>query len=147
MSAAPTPRRQPASNALSSVPDRVLSPTRNPAADARRAARREQLRDFYGIKRDGPSPAGGVSGAAGGLASPGPGERRSGPGTPRAAAGAAGSGTSTPGSAGGTAGTGAGDRRDMSSPAFVPAEYYEDLIARASLPELLKTTSTLATGE
>lgn len=39
------------------------------------------------------------------------------------------------------------DRRDMSSPAFVPAEYYEDLIARASLPELLKTTSTLATGE
>ncbi|CAK9783339.1 hypothetical protein CC85DRAFT_240017 [Cutaneotrichosporon oleaginosum] len=102
---------------ISSVPDRVLSP-RSAAADARRAARREQLRDFYGLK--GPSPT-----------STTPERTRSGGGTPR------GSGATSPDPR--------AERRDLSSPYFVPAEYYEDLISRAGLPELLKTTSTLAT--
>ncbi|WOO81961.1 Vacuolar protein sorting-associated protein 51 [Vanrija pseudolonga] len=107
------------------VPERVLSPTRTPnnaAADARRAARREQLRDFYGLKRDGAS-------------SPGPG-----------------SAPATPG--GGSNGNGGGARRkqrrggdgalDLTSPNFSPSEYYEDLIAKATLAELMGSTSVLA---
>ncbi len=109
--------RQPA---ISSVPERVLSP-RSAAADARRAARREQLRDFYGLK------------GAASPTSPTPERTRSGGGTPRGS--------------GGTSPDPRAERRDLSSPHFVPAEYYEDLISRAGLPELLKTTSTLATGE
>lgn len=109
------------------VPERVLSPTRTPnnnaAADARRAARREQLRDFYGLKRDGAS-------------SPGPG-----------------SAPATPG--GGSTGNGngnsarrkqrrGGDALDLTSPNFSPSEYYEDLIAKATLAELMGSTSVLA---
>jgi hypothetical protein len=113
--ATPTARQPP----ISSVPERVLSP-RSAAADARRAARREQLRDFYGLK------------GAASPTSPTPERTRSGGGTPRS---------------GGTSPDPRAERRDLSSPHFVPAEYYEDLISRAGLPELLKTTSTLATGE
>ncbi|GMK56687.1 hypothetical protein CspeluHIS016_0305270 [Cutaneotrichosporon spelunceum] len=98
---------------VSTVPDRVLSP-RSGASDARRAARREQLRDFYGLKGaaspTSPTPTTPVAPRSGGT-SP----------DPRAA------------------------RRDLSSPDFVPAEYYDELIQRAGLAELLRTTSTLAT--
>lgn len=108
---------------LSSVPDRVLSPTRSAAAEARRA-RREQLRDFYGLKNGSSpnSPAGGTP-----LASP---DLASGSTSPFG-----------PGLSVNTKG-----RKDLSSPAFVPSEYYEDLISRASLADLLQTTSVLATG-
>ncbi|BEI82753.1 hypothetical protein CcaverHIS002_0306210 [Cutaneotrichosporon cavernicola] len=99
----------------SAVPDRVLSP--RSAATDRRAARREQLRDFYGLK--------GAAAPTSPTLKP-----RSGGGTPRS---------------GGASPDPRAERRDLSSTHFVPAEYYEELIARAGLPELLSTTSTLAT--
>ncbi|TXT05964.1 hypothetical protein VHUM_03725 [Vanrija humicola] len=106
------------------VPERVLSPSRTPnnaAADARRAARREQLRDFYGLKRDGatsPGPASAPSTPGGNTAGSGNGARRK----PRRG----------------------GDALDLTSPHFSPSEYYEDLIAKASLAELMGSTSVLA---
>lgn len=107
------------------------------------------MRDFYGLKRDGSQaiPNGGASPSG---AAPRAGAQGSGASSP----GGSNSGHSTPtvslaAAAGNLAPSSATrqDRKDLSSPNFVPAEYYEDLIARASLPELLKTTSTLATGE
>lgn len=153
---------------LSSVPERVLSPTRSAAAEARRQ-RREQLRDFYGLKgASGPGTGTGTSTASASAA-----------GTPPASAlgspDLSSAGTtftplvlpSSPGqqtlslSHGQAHGPGftptspkppantltPKDARDFSSANFVPAEYYEDLIARASLAELLATTSTLASRE
>ncbi|KAL1412440.1 hypothetical protein Q8F55_000185 [Vanrija albida] len=124
MSTTPLPPRtssmQSTPSAPGPVPERVLSPTRTPinaAAEARRAARREQLRDFYGLKRDG-------------AASPGPG--------------------SAPATPGEGSGNGArrkrrgGDALDLTSPNFSPSEYYEDLIAKATLSELMGSTSVLA---
>jgi hypothetical protein len=128
---------------LSSVPDRVLSPTRSAAAEARRA-RREHLRDFYGLSKTPGTP--GTPGSAGTrtpplgspeLGSPAQFGSLSMPPTP---------GTPGFGAPGGGALT-SSDARDISSAAFVPAAYYEDLIARASLAELLATTSTLAGGK
>lgn len=134
---------------LSSVPDRVLSPTRSAAAEARRQ-RREQLRDFYGLKgSSGPATSTTTSAAgtppASALGSPDLNATTFSPlvmpSSP--APGAPGYTPTTPAAAMLTP----KDTRDLSSPNFVPAEYYEDLIAKASLPELLATTSTLASGE
>lgn len=133
----------------SSVPDRVLSPTRKETPEARRA-RREQLRDFYGLKNantaGGPSSTPGspepASSGLGGMASPALSVD-----AVMAAHAASTTPSPTPGkkSRRGTPG-GAAAARDLSSPHFVPAEYYEDVIGIASLAELLQTTSTLATG-
>ncbi|RSH81029.1 uncharacterized protein EHS24_008463 [Apiotrichum porosum] len=132
----------------SSVPDRVLSPTRKETPEARRA-RREQLRDFYGLKNantaGGPSSTPGspepASSGLGGMASPALSVD-----AVMAAHAASTTPSPTPGkkSRRGTPG-GAAAARDLSSPHFVPAEYYEDVIGKASLAELLQTTSTLAT--
>jgi hypothetical protein len=148
---------------LSSVPDRVLSPTRSAAAEARRQ-RREQLRDFYGLSKGStpgtgtgtaPSTASASASAAGtppasALASPDLGAVQATqfatlaiPQSPGHGAGGSGFTPITPAATLLTP----RETRDFSSPHFVPAEYYEDLIARATLGELLRTTSTLASGE
>ena len=113
----------------------VLSPGRSVAAEARRAARREQLRDFYGLSRPNSNPP----------------QSRS--PLPPASLGEAPATPTTPSSAASTKDEVTPKARprqregrlDPTSENFVPAEYYE-LLMDKPLGELLKTTAGLATG-
>lgn len=117
----------------------VLSPGRNAAAEARRAARREQLRDFYGLSRPNSDPPQSRSP----LPSVSPGEAPATPATPSSVASAKLQDDVTPKA---RRREGKEGRLDPTSENFVPAEYYELLMGKP-LGELLKTTAGLATGE
>lgn len=122
MASSPHPPR---GSSLATVPDRVLS-SKQADAQARRAARRSQMQSYYGLTPSSPSSN----------SSPTP-STSTHPTHP----------TSIPTTANANLNPNppAKARTDFNSPHFAPSAYYEDLLTRASLPGLLRTTTTLAT--
>lgn len=128
-------------------PSGVLSPGRSAAAEARRAARREQLRDFYGLSRPNSDPPQSRSPLSPGAPTPTTPVTPATPATPPTPSSAASvrADEVTP-KARPRRNEGKEGRLDPTSENFVPAEYYEMLMGKP-LGELLKTTASLASGK